>query len=73
VDWTDRLRNETKELAEKVNKLQDYTRTKVFYELPRADKDLLYDQLHAMLNYLQVLGKRCELHHIMLYDKEGSE
>lgn len=58
--WEDRLKKETTELAEKVNKLQDFMRTKVFYELSRAGKDLLYAQLEHMLKYLQVLGKRCE-------------
>jgi len=73
MDWSDRLRNETLDLAEKVNKLQDFLKSPNFYDLPRADKDLLYDQTHAMLNYLQILGKRCELHNIMLYNKKGGE
>jgi len=65
-DWKNRLRDETLELAKKYNALQDYMRTKAFYELPRVDKDLLYEQSHHMLSYLQVLGKRCELHGIDL-------
>ena len=66
--WQERLRDETKELAERLNRLQDYMRTPAFYNLPRVDKDLLYSQYHAMLSYLQILGQRCELHNIMLYD-----
>lgn len=65
-DWKGRLADETIQLAEKCNKLNDYMRTQAFYELPRIDKDLLYEQYHAMLKYLQVLGKRCELYGIKL-------
>jgi len=43
-------------------------RTEKFPTLNRVDKDLLYDQYHAMLTYLQILGKRCELHKIALND-----
>ena len=64
--WKERLRDETHELASKVNKLSDYMRTNAFYQLDRANKDLLYDQHHAMLTYLQILGKRCELNGIVL-------
>lgn len=53
---------EVSELAGRYNKLQRFMRTNVFVNLPRVDKDLLYEQSHAMLTYLQVLGKRCELH-----------
>lgn len=66
ISWKDCLKVETQELAEKTNKLQDYMRTKHFYDLPREDKDLLYEQLHSMLDYLQILGMRCELHDIKL-------
>lgn len=55
-----KLKTETQELAAKTNKLQDYMRTEQFYLLTRNEKDLLYMQLHAMLTYLEVLGKRCE-------------
>ena len=60
-DFEIRLIEETEELAQKTNKLNDFMRTQKFYELPRPHKDLLYEQYHAMLNYLQVLGKRLEL------------
>lgn len=65
-DWKIRIKEETLELAEKVNKLQDFMRTEMFYKLPRVDKDLLYAQLKSMLDYLQTLGKRCELYEIIL-------
>ena len=72
-DWKGRLAYETMQLAEKCNKLNDYMRTQAFYELPRIDKDLLYEQYHAMLNYLQVLGKRCELYGIKLNNIKGEQ
>ena len=68
--WESRLAVETKELSEKVNKLHTYMATDGFYKLPREDKDLLYAQETAMMQYLQVLGKRCELHRIDLSEKE---
>lgn len=64
------LKTETQELAAKTNKLQDYMRTEQFYLLTRNEKDLLYMQLHAMLTYLEVLGKRCEYYGIKLDIKE---
>lgn len=67
-DWKVRLKEETLVLAAKLNRLGDYMRTEKFPTLNRVDKDLLYDQYHAMLTYLQILGKRCELHKIALND-----
>lgn len=64
--WRQRLKDETQELAVKTNKLQDYMRTEQYYLLTRNEKDLLYMQLHAMLTYLEVLGKRCEYYGIKL-------
>lgn len=60
-DYKARLVKETNDLRDKVNKLHDFIKTKTFYNLDRVDKDLLYDQYHAMLTYLQILGKRLEL------------
>lgn len=69
MNFKERLKNETLELAERYNKLQDFMRTQDFYELDRVAKDLLYEQAHHMLSYLQVLGKRCELLDVKLYVK----
>lgn len=66
-DYQVRLQTETEELATKVNKLHDFMKTRTFYLLSRVKKDLMYDQLHAMLTYLQILGKRCELEEIPLF------
>lgn len=68
--WRQRLKDETQKLAIKTNKLQDYMRTEQYYRLTRNEKDLLYMQLHAMLTYLEVLGKRCEYYGIKLDIKE---
>jgi hypothetical protein len=56
-----RLKNETESLAIKLNKLNDFMRSQLFYKLTRVEKSLLYEQYHAMLNYLEVLGKRLEI------------
>lgn len=66
LDWKQRLRIETNELIVKVNKLQDFFRMETFYKLDRVRKDLMYAQLKSMLDYLQILGKRCELEGIEL-------
>ena len=66
ASWQQQLKDETQELAVKTNKLQDYMRTEQYYLLTRNEKDLLYMQLHTMLTYLEVLGKRCEYYGIKL-------
>lgn len=68
--WRERLEIETLDLKDKVNALHAYMETMFFYDLTREDKDLLYAQYHAMLTYLQILGKRCELHGIKLNREE---
>ena len=65
-DFKSRLKEETQELIKKLHKLQDFMGSEKFYKLPRIDKDLLYDQYHAMLTYLQILGKRCERLEVIL-------
>lgn len=68
--WQQQLKDETQDLAAKTNKLQNYMRTEQYYLLTRNEKDLLYMQLHAMLTYLEVLGKRCEYYGVKLDIKE---
>lgn len=72
-NWESRLKEETFRMAGKVNDLSDFMRTRRFYELPRIEKDLFYDQQHTMLMYLQVLGKQCEIYGIKLYDDIKSD
>lgn len=62
-----RLKEETLQLMDKTNELQDFLRTENFYKLSRVEKDLLYSQLEYMLKYLQILGKRCERYEIELF------
>lgn len=71
--WKDRLKKETEELSEKVNKLHDFFKTEAFHNLDRPNKDLLYSQHNYMMGYLQILGKRCELNEIKLFEKEGEK
>jgi hypothetical protein len=66
--WREDLKIETLELAKKLNKLGDFMKTKEFPSIQRFEKDLYYEQYHAMLTYLHVLGKICELHKIALND-----
>lgn len=65
-EWQERLKDETLELAERLNKLHAFMATQAFYELPREEKDLLYEQSRLMNSYVQVLGKRCEIYKIRL-------
>ncbi len=59
--FQERLLNESKDLAVRLNKLNDYMRTQGFVDLDRESKDLLYSQSRLMNELLQVLGKRLEL------------
>lgn len=60
MDFKERLKEETQDLAIKVNSLNDLMRTKEFYSYNREYKDLLYAQLEHMTKYLQTLGKILE-------------
>ena len=53
-----RLLAETRETAERLNKLNSFMATDAFQKLPREDKDLLYSQQRVMSEYVQILGKR---------------
>ena len=59
-DFKERLKTEAQELAEKINKLNDFMRTQTFVDLDRKNKDLLYAQSRLMNEYLQILGQRLE-------------
>lgn len=56
----ERLLAETRETAERLNKLNTFMATEHFPKLPREDKDLLYEQQRVMSQYVQILGKRLE-------------
>lgn len=59
--FQERLLNESKDLAVRLNKLNDFMRTQGFIDLDRENKDLLYSQSRLMNELLQILGKRLEL------------
>ena len=61
MDFKTRLLEETRELAIKLNKLNEFMASDKFIELDRENKDLLYEQQRNMSTYLQILGKRLEL------------
>jgi len=70
-DYKVRLLEETRELADKLNKLNKFMNEDVFVKLERVDKDLMYEQSRAMSVYLQILGKRLERSGIEFSHKNG--
>lgn len=54
------LLEETRQTAERLNKLNSFMASDDFPKLPREDKDLLYEQQRAMSRYVQILGIRLE-------------
>lgn len=56
----DRLLAETRETADRLNKLNAFMAGDFFPKLQREDKDLLYSQQRVMSEYVQILGKRLE-------------
>jgi len=63
-DYRSRLLDETRTLAEKLNKLNLFMASDAFPKLPREKKDLMYEQCRIMNSYVQILGKRLELENI---------
>lgn len=68
-----RLKQECKELIEKVNKLNSFKATEEFYKLPRIQKDLMYEQSRLMDRYIQILGHRMELLNVNDFIKKESK
>ncbi len=60
AEQKERLLAETRETAERLNKLNSFMASEHFPKLPREDKDLLYEQQRVMSQYVQILGKRLE-------------
>ena len=56
----DRLLTETRNTAGRLNKLNAFMAGDDFPQLPREDKDLLYEQQRTMSRYVQILGIRLE-------------
>lgn len=59
--FLDRLINERSELAEKIEKLQQFINTKNFGDLSLANRLLLEKQVIHMKEYLDILSIRIEL------------
>jgi hypothetical protein len=59
-DQLQRLLAETRDTADRLNKLNAFLGGDQFPVLPREDKDLLYSQQRAMSRYVQILGQRLE-------------
>ena len=55
-----RLLAEAQETADRLNKLNTFMGGPAFPDLPREDKDLLYEQQRTMSRYVQILGLRLE-------------
>ena len=71
--YQERLLEETRELAIKLNKLNIFIAGDLFPKLSRAKKDLLYEQQRVMSSYVQILGKRLELEGIQFTHKNTKE
>lgn len=56
----ERLLDETRQTADRLNKLNTFMAGNAFPSLPREDKDLLYEQQRTMSRYVQILGQRLE-------------
>jgi hypothetical protein len=69
-DWKQRLLDETREEATKLNKLNEFMAGDVFPTLSREEKDLLYEQVRIMNSFVQVLGKRLEHYGIKFSHKD---
>lgn len=60
-DFLDRLKNESKDLEEKISKLSEFLYTEAFNEIDPIQQTLLVIQQSAMITYGQVLAERIGL------------
>ena len=60
-DYQKRMIDEYIELQDKIIKLDTFTRSSQFVELPDAKKMAMFWQISAMQSYLKALGSRCIL------------
>lgn len=56
--YQERVKEEKKQLDERLEKLQGFAHTQGFTELPVLDQCLLYAQLGAMRQYTSILSMR---------------
>lgn len=57
-EFQQRVVEEKRDLDEKIQKLEPFTITKTYCELPRAEQARLVEQLNAMNEYSMILGNR---------------
>jgi len=60
MNWIDRLRQQQKELSERLGKLKVFVELDAYYDLPCKDKFLLRQQLRFMTGYEIILRQRLE-------------
>lgn len=60
-DFKKKVLNEYVELQDKIIKLDTFTNSTQFTELPDAKKMTIFWQMSAMQSYLKALGSRCIL------------
>jgi hypothetical protein len=65
-DYKERMKVEYKELDEKATKLASFLDSETFNTLPEEKQTLMHQQLAAMTEYINVLGRRCKLEGIEL-------
>ena len=65
-DYKERMKVEYKELDEKTTKLAAFLDSDTFKALPEKKHELMHLQLAAMIEYIKILGMRCELEGIEL-------
>lgn len=68
--YKQRLLDETREEAGKLEKLNTFMSGPIFPTLTRVEKDLQYDQVIVMTRFVQILGKRLEFYGIEYTRKE---
>ena len=72
-DCKEKVLEEARELADRLNELNKYMSEDEFPKLSRVEKDLLYEQSRGMSVYLQILGKRLENFGIEFSHKKGEK
>ena len=71
LDYQKRLLEETRDEADKLNKLNQFMAGDVFPTLDRKNKTLMYKQCRIMNSFVEVLGERLELEGIKFTHKEN--
>jgi len=62
MSFIERIREENRELSEKMLKLKDFMHTDLYVSLPAVEQGLLMVQLEAMEMYQETLARRLEIY-----------